>query len=248
MTKKVKISFLILVWSIVAVQMYVNTEERTDTEDEVVTAFSVMDEGVTGETIQGYAYFGKMEISDEVKEEMLKNLAWKLGIQDGYEFSTGQGDGFSKMTLTKKGKYATTLLRIITITGQETPEQHITVQIDTVADVEKAFSLYHRTKEVFEEIEVDGRVSLEVEMEKAGDVWKTKGKKFAEEIFDLGKAKTVDVIEENEIHTVYGYTSSESAYLTLDGNKVNMQVVMSYDEVGDKTYVKVGLPIVNSSY
>ena len=41
MTKKAKISFLIVVWSIVAIQMYVNYEQRIRLREEAVTAFSV---------------------------------------------------------------------------------------------------------------------------------------------------------------------------------------------------------------
>lgn len=248
MTKKVKISFLILVWSIVAVQIFVNNQDRKKYEEQVVTAFSVTDGEITGETIRGYGYFGKMDLSDEIKKEMLEKLAKKLGIEAGYTFSQGQGDGYTKMTLTQKEKYATTLLRIITIEGDGALEQHITIQIDTSADVKGAFSLYERTKEVFEEIGVDGSASLEVEMERSGNLWKKEGKKFASDMFELAEAKVVDVIAENDIYTVYGYTQLERSYLVLNQEKVNVQMVLSYDEKEDKTYIKIGLPIVNSSY
>lgn len=247
-TKKVKISFLILVWSIVAVQMFVNYRDATGDSKRAVTAFSVVDENVTGETIRGYGYFGKLDISDEMKKNMLKNLALKLGIEDGYSFTKGKGDGFTKMTLTKEGKYATTMLRIITILGDDKPEQHITVQISTVSDIKAGFELYDRTKQVFDEIGVDGQVSMEIEMEKEGNVVSYGGENVVESIFDLAQAKRVDEIEENDIHTVYGYTKQENSHLVMNGKKINIQIVMSYDEGQDKTYVKVGLPIVNSSY
>ena len=247
MTKKVKISFLILVWSIVAVQIYVNNWDRKKQKEQMVTAFSVVNENITGETIQGYGYLGQMELSEDMKKEMLRNLALKLGIRDGYTFSQGKGDDFTKITLMKEGEYATTLLRIVTITkGKE--EQHITMQIDTTAQVEDAFTLYNETKKVFEEIGVDGRVSMEVEMEKSGNVWREEGEHFVSEVFHLADARVVDSIEEKDIFTIYGYTQLEDSYLNLNREKVNIQMVMSYDEIEDKTYIKMGLPIVNSSY
>lgn len=247
MTKKVKISFLVLVWSIVAVQMYVNHNDQMKL-NQAVTAFSVVDENVTGEVIKGYGYFGAMEISDEMKKNMLKNLALKMGIEDGYTFSEGKGDDFVKMILTKEGKYASTTIQIISLMGAAKPEQYISLQIETAADVEEAFGLYDRTKQVFEEIEVNSQVSMELEMEQQGNLWKESGDTFVKQLLDMAQAKEVDRIIENEIYTIYGQSKLSENYLTLDDKKVNVQVVMFYDETADKTYIKMGIPIVNSSY
>lgn len=247
MTKKVKISLLTLVWSIVAVQMFVNYKEQMKYSERAVTAFSVVDENITGETIQGYAYFGKMELSEKMKKRMLENFALKMGIKDGYTFSKGQGDGFVKMILTKEGKFATTQVQIISLDAEQNPEQHISVQIGTAADVSSAYELYERLKQVFEEIGVSGQVSLEVEIEQDGDLRKG-DEEYIENIFELIDAREVQRLEEDEICTVYGYNKLEKNHLVLDGNKINVQIVMSYDEKEDKTYIKLGMPIVNTSY
>ena len=70
MTNKVKISFLILVWSIVAVQMFVNYKDSKAYSEQAVTAFSVVNDDVIGETIKGYGYFGKLDISENMKKNM----------------------------------------------------------------------------------------------------------------------------------------------------------------------------------
>lgn len=247
MTKKVKISFLTLVWGIVAVQMFVNYREQEKSK-QVVTAFSVMDEVITGETIKGYGYFGTMDISDEMKKSMLENMALKIGITDGYTFSKGNGADFEKMILTKEGKYATTTCQVISLLDGEQPEQYILVQVQTTAEVDGAIQLYERVKRLFREIEVSSQVSMEVEMEQQGNLWEENGDSYVDRIFALLGAKEIDRIEENEIYTVYGYSKAEDNYLTLQGEKVNVQLVMSYDEIEDKTYIKMGVPMVNSSY
>lgn len=248
MTKKAKNSLLILVWSIVAVQMYVNYQGSVNGSEQVVTAFSVVDDKVVGEVVEGYGYFDTMELSDEVKKNMLENLALKMGITDGYTFSEGRGDGFTKYVLTKEGKYATTILQVISLLGKDEPEQYITMKITTAENVDKAFGLYEKVKRIYEEIGVEGQVSLEVEMEQQGNVLETPDKNLEKEILSLAKAETVDTIRENDIYTVYGYTKLEDSYLVLNDEKVNIQLVMTYDEAQDKTYIKAGLPIVNSSY
>lgn len=247
-TKKVKVSFLILVWSIVIVQSFVNTQDETARREKAVAAFSVIDETVIGEVIRGYGYFGNVELSDETKQSMLENLALKLGIEDGYVFSKEEGEDFSKLILTKEGKYATTYLRIVTLESEEASEQHITMQIESDVSAKEAFSLYERLERVYEEIGMEGNVSMELNMEQQGNVTKEEKEELMELVFDLAKAKEVESIRENDIYTVYGYTKAEPSYLMLGGEKVNIQLVFTYDEIQDVTYVKVGIPIVNSSY
>ena len=72
MTKKAKISFLIVVWSIVAIQMYVNYEQRIRLREEAVTAFSVEQDKAQEETIHGYGKFGDMELTDANKKKILR--------------------------------------------------------------------------------------------------------------------------------------------------------------------------------
>lgn len=249
MTKKVKISFLILVWSIVAVQIYVNYWEHEKNTTLAVTAFSVVDESVTEEWITGYGHFGTMEISEDTKKEMLKNLAYKLGITDGYTIAVESAENHEKMVLKKEGKYANTTLQIISMSGDnEDIEQYIAMEIQTKEGVTDAVGIYQKMKRIYEEIGMEAQVSLEVEMEKTGDYMANERDAFVEDIFDLIKAKQVDSIKNDDLYTVYGYTHLEDSYLTLNKKKVNVQIVMSYAEEEDKTYIKVGVPMVNSSY
>lgn len=249
MTRKVKLCFLILVWSIVAIQVYVNYWEREKNTALAVTAFSVMEDSITEEWIKGYGHFGTMKISEDIRKKMLKNLAQKLGITEGYTFTMGQGDDYEKMLLTKEGKYAVTTLQIISMMGKgDEPEQYIVIEICTKEPVTDAMGLYQKVKRVYKEIGMEAQVSLEVEMEQTGNYAGKEGEALIQDVLDFTKAKRMDDIKENGIYTVYGYTRQEDSYLTLNGKKVNIQMVMSYAEEEDKTYVKIGVPLVNSSY
>ena len=249
MTKKVKVSFMIVVWSIVAIQMFVNYRQSTG---ETVTAFSVVDDSISEDIIKGYGYFETMELGDVSRKKMLEELAEKLGITDGYTFSSGEGDGFRKTILTKDGRYAKTVLQIVSLydtsVENSVPEQYIAVEITASAGSKQAVKLYHKVKKLYEEMGLKNQVSLEIDAGRRGNYVDSKGKGIFEDIFKAVKARRVDSIMENGICTVYGYTRSEEDYLTLNGKKVNMQIVLTYDEEKDTTYIKIGMPIVNSAY
>ena len=249
MTKKAKISFLIVVWSIVAIQMYVNYKQHVQMKEDAISAFSVVEDSRIEGNIRGYGKFGEMELSAASRKKMLENLANKLGITDGYTYSTGRGDGFQKMVLTKEGKHAKTVIQIISMEQKDgEPEQYIVTEITTKQKAEAVVSLYRKLQRVYEEIGVEAEVSVEISGSEDGNQMSVEKGSLPDQIFTLVRAKKVDEITENGICTVYGYTRLEDQYLTLHGKKVNIQMVMSYDEKQDKTYVKIGVPIVNSSY
>ena len=249
MTRKSKISFLIVVWSIVAIQIYVNYQEKMKNQTGTVTAFSVVEDSTIEETISGYGCFGTIEISEDTKKKMLKNLAYKLGITDDYHFSNGSGDDFEKTLLTKEGKNATTTIQIISMQSEKTePEQYIVIEIKAKEKAENAVSLYNKMKRIYKEIGVEAQVGLEMEIEQDGNCITEETGSLAEEILKLTKAKKIDSIMENDIFTLYGYTKLEDSYMELNDKKINIQIVMFYDEKEDKTYVKIGIPMVNTSY
>ena len=249
MNGKIKISFMIVIWSIVALQMYINYKQD---EKRAIGAFSVVDDNVSEETIKGYGYFETMELGDTSRKKMLENLAGKLGITDGYTITEGSGDGYTKMILTKRGKHADTILQIVSLLDEldenGMPEQYISIEINTSETIEKAVKLYHKVKSLYDDIGMQSQVSLEINASKKGDYVSLKGKGIYEDIFRKFKAKKVDEIMENGICTVYGYAGSLKNYLVLNNKKVNLQAALSYDENEDITYIKIGIPIVNSSY
>ena len=258
MTRKAKISFLILVWSIVAIQIFINYQQSSKNEEKAVTAFSVVENNVIEEMIAGYGYFGRMELSDETKKQMLRNLADKLGIDHSYEIQSSAGKDYEKQELAYRKGTTDIVLQIVSMEGTSEKkdveeasgreaEHYILMNIHTKDSVEQGKAYYDMVRRIYEEIGVRGTVNLEIMMEEKGNLL-TASEKETDAILEVLQADKVDEIDENGIYAVYAYRKEEDSYLMHEGEKTNVQLVMSYDEGHDKTYVKVGIPMVNSSY
>lgn len=255
MTRKVKISFLILVWSIVAIQIFVNYQQSSQKQEQAVTAFSVVENDVIEEMITGYGYFGKMELSNETKEQMLKNLADKLELDTSYDIHSSAGENYERLELIHRIRNMEVVLQLVSMretsededgTRDET-EQYILIRINTKDSVEQGKEYYDMVKQIYEEIGVSGTVNFEVMMERTGNLL-VNAEEETNSLFDVLHASFVEMIKEDGIYTVYGYRKEEASYLMHKGSKTNVQLVMTYDEENNKTYVKVGIPMVNSSY
>lgn len=248
MTGKVKISFLVLVWGIVAIQIYVNYTEQ-ERRTAMVTAFSVAEEAKTQKVIEGYGYFGQMALSDGNKKEMLKSLLEKLGFQGDFAWSQKEDGEVERTILQHKQEGVEVTLQFLSVKEkEEEPKQYIAIRMEHDKDMNQVVAFYEKVKQVYREIEVEATVNLEVELEKNGNLIEAGANEMTEDFFAILQAKEVDRIMTNGIYTVYGYTKQEEDYLLLKGEKVNVSIAMYYDETTQKTYIKLGLPMINSSY
>lgn len=248
MTRKVKISFLILVWSIVAVQIFVNYQQKAQRHEEVKTAFAEADSQMIDEMISGYGYLGRLDLSDSMREKMLRNLADKMEIDGNAVLERSNGDDYEKMVLSCSEGVAQFTLQLVSMDGDEKPEeQYILININTRDSVSQGKAYYDLVRRIYEEIGVHGTVNLEIMLERQGNLTLEAEEKTGELLERLDAAK-VDAADENGSYTVYGYRKKEDSYLMHKGEKTNLQIVMAYDEKQDKTYVKIGIPMVNSSY
>lgn len=251
MTKKVKISFLILVWSIVTVQMYVNHMEMKKEKQQVVTAFSVVEEDSVQDVIWGTGYLGKMQLTKDMQYKLLESFAKKIGITEGYTYSSDVLNSKEMISLIKGGKNANTLLQVISVTTDagET-EQYFSVKIETKAEMKDALACYKKIKKVFEELELEGSVRLEVMLEKNENYQDnaSKKKQLVENLFNSINAKMVSEQETKDLYTVYGHIFALDDFVAKKEQKADCQITLSYSEIDDKTYIKIGFPSVESSY
>ncbi|MDO5154486.1 MAG: YwmB family TATA-box binding protein [Eubacteriales bacterium] len=258
MTKKVKWSFLILVWGIVGIQLFVNHQQKINHE-QVVTAFTAMDSSVV-EMVSGYGYFGSMELNESVKKKMLHNLANQLGLLElgPYEkehqvFSNDKVQDKKEQHIEKigvSGIYGSGIvsLQLITISEKnQENQQYILMKNVEGLTGEEGKALYHKMKQVYQEIGVEGNVTMEQLVKKEGNLMDNH-EQMADAFLKAYDATMVDFINENGICTVYGYMADEKNHFLQNGKKVNMQIVFCYDEAEDQTEIKLGIPMVNSPY
>lgn len=267
MTKKVKIWFLILVWGIVMIQLYVNGKGKEESSSEIITTFSMKEENVLEKTneflmekafgrkenpeerIYACGYLGQINLSSDLKKEMLKNLAQKLGITKGYLMEEMDDKEYSKITLKKKEDSLETIIEIVSRKQKKDPsKQYIMMKINGRKKINEAIVAYQRIKNIYDEIGVKGKVFLEIIVEKSGEYKEKEKEEWIEKFFNSLRIKKIDEIKKEDIYTVYGYTKEVKEILKINEKNINIQVCFFYDERYDKTYIKIGTPIINSSY
>lgn len=242
--KKLKCSLLVLVWGIVVVQTFVNYGQKKEQEP-VITAFASMGECIE-EEVSGYGYLGAMELSDLVKSNMMRNLATLLEMEKPWKIQKMKQQNVETWRMNQEKGRGNLSVELVTV-HEEQSQQYIMIESNQKVQDVKRDSMFQTIGHVYQEIGVDGKVTVEQIVERNGNQMK-KMEEIRKSLFKPLRAKVISEINKNGICTVYGYTQKESSYFYQDGEKVNVQLVLNYDQSRNRTVIKLGIPMVNSPY
>lgn len=244
MTKKMKYSMLLLVWGIVVIQLFVNYSQRKEFEP-VMAQFATEKENVY-EQVTGYARLWDMELSETVKTNMMKHFCELLGCEMSPIKKEVNG-GEEKWSILQEKEGDQLHIYLTTIRGRGKPQQYLMIESRKQIREIAMDSRYQSIGHLFQETGVNGKVMVEQSLEQRGNQLPKKAELEAL-FFEPLQAKVVKEIKENGICTIYGYTKKESMYFKQDEKRVNVQLVLSYDPDRDVTTIKLGIPLVNSTY
>lgn len=250
MQKKTMTYILVLIWMVIAVQMVVNTTLKP--KDKIVEAFHVISSIPVESNVEVYGHFGDMELSVENKEQMLKNMAKQLGITEGYELYSQEGDAYEKSCLLLDGVNARTDMQVISmdttdVDGNAITSQYIYITITLYNDVENVLTGRDLLVDMFESIGVEAHTNIYLEGELEGQLSSLKKEWLVQEFLKAMEAKEVSGNRDQYLYTIYGYTQNERQCVYQNGEKVNVNIAITYDEENDKTLIHMAVPFINKS-
>ena len=251
MTKKAKIYIMVVVWTIVAIQIIVNENLKKD--NEIIEAFNISEGSPMESIIDGYGYFGSMELDAATKETMLLNLASKLGITEDYNILQGKGENYTKSQLLKTGKNAKTNIQIISMEaknnlGKDIVEQYILIDITLYNNLKDAQDIRGKVKKIYEEIGVSPILSIELNGSLKGELSKGERQDMVTRLLNEMKAEVIEEYDDANIYTLYAYSEKEDNYILQNEKKINIHIIMCYDEDTDRTFLKIASPVASGSY
>lgn len=228
--------------------------------------------------IEAFYFYGTMYLEEEDKRTILDELADKMGINNIYEYSENRTDNGSEAVLTKEGAFSLVTIKLITYEIPEKENvislrQYISVNM-SIRDSIKS-GLYYKNKlgeilnDMTKELEQNDTVetygndrilSLSIKGDTYGRISTEGQKSIAKEILDGLEAEVVFEYlpgEKSNVggesvsdsgYCIYAYTKSLGEYMVIGNNKINVNIVYSYDEENNLTTLHVASPIVNYDY
>ena len=195
--------------------------------------------------IEGYGKFGVCYLTQEEKERLVENIASALGITSSYGLATVCGDEVNTTVLSKESVNGSVTIKAIT---QEQQTQYVYVNITVYNNIDCAVTYRELVEGMFGAMGIQGNVNMNLVGSIEGTLNSTEKNELADGLLDRLGAKVVTENRDSDIFTIYAYSKGAGSYITIGGNKINMNIAIGYDEEQDRTKVYLASPINSLDY
>ena len=195
--------------------------------------------------IEGYGKFGVCYLTQEEKERLVENIASALGITSSYGLATVCEDEVNTTVLSKESVNGSVTIKAIT---QEPQAQYVYVNITVYNNIDCAVSYRELVEGMFDAMGIQGNVNMNLVGSIEGALNSTEKNELADGLLDRLGAKVVAENRDSDIFTIYAYSKGAGSYITIGGNKINMNIAIGYDEEQGRTKVYLASPINSLDY
>ena len=132
--------------------------------------------------------------------------------------------------------------------GTQPQAQYVYVNITVYNNIDCAVSYRELVEGMFDAMGIQGNVNMNLVGSLEGALNSTEKNELADGLLDRLGAKVVTENRDNDIFTIYAYSKGAGSYITIGGNKINMNIAIGYDEEQDRTKVYLASPINSLDY
>ena len=248
---RITLYIVIVLWVAVGAQMIINQVFHTQVQ--ITEAFVKSDTAKMQSTLQIIAQYDKPTLSEVEKEKIIQSLAQSIGLILVDEITVIKEESRSESFVYKKAKKATTELKVASIEEKESGTSKLSHYIITRLSVSDRIGSIDEYKRKLEKaIKAIGVINLQTTMKyegsKVGSLTKNQKHEIAQALIKDLQGKIAMEYDEGDMYTVYGYTGMLNDYVKSLGNKINIQIAITYNEMTDKSTITLATPIINDSY
>ncbi len=204
--------------------------------------------------LEMFAEYGADYLSEEDRKELVIYLASQIGLKPDKEVEIVRNGKESESYIEKAGKNANTLVKVISLEqknkeGIKGLKHYIIVKLKLYDNLESILNYRQLIKATFKEL---GAKEIETTMQLTSDY---KGKLnldnmniLADNMIKNLDGKIAYANRDEKLFTIYAYSGLLDEYVTSLNTKINIHVVINYDEETDTTHVYLGTPVINGGY
>ena len=134
------------------------------------------------------------------------------------------------------------------LAGTQPQVQYVYVNITVYNNIDCAVSYRELVEGMFDAMGIQGNVNMNLVGSLEGALNSTEKNELADGLLDRLGAKVVTKNRDSDIFTIYAYSKGAGSYITIGGNKINMNIAIGYDEEQDRTKVYLASPINSLDY
>lgn len=251
--KRTKITLYIaaVLWVAVATQMIMNRAFKEELQ--ITEAFVKSDTEEMKSSLEVVAEYKSGYLSETSKQDIIYNLADSIGLVLVDDISVVQEAGRSEYYIYKQAKKATTEIKVVSLEQEEDEavviKHYIIVRI-SVSDGIQSIDKYKKLleKALDEMGNQSSQITLKYEGNRDGNLTNIQKKDIAKLLVNELQGEIAMEYDEGDLYTVYAYTGKLKEYVNSLGNKINVQIAITYNELTNKSKITLATPVLNESW
>lgn len=212
------------------------------------TAFSDMQT-----VVEAYGDYGVCYLSDEEKTDLVENMAGAIGLDSRYKIETIRSDELAVTELIKDSINGEVVLKAITeekknTDGSIASHQSVYVKITAYNNVDCAMDYKELVEGMFDAMGIEGNVNVNLSGSLEGNLNYEQRNALTDSLLKGLNAEVVVENRDTDIFTVYGYTQGIKQYISIGGEKINVNIAIGYNELDNTTQVYLSSPVSSLDY
>ncbi len=257
------VAIVMLLWTAVGAQIVANKVFMKD--GDIIGAFMNTNSGLMESTLEVTANYGNQYLTQEDKLSLISYLSNGLGIRFDQQIENYETAERKETVFIREAKRAKTTIKVVTVNGNRSVDafvqnsektagvtQYVMVRLTIYEDANNDILEYQSIiKSLFEQLKVTKtniNTTLQFSGAFAGNLLLETKDKMADRMIGSLNGTIVFENRQDDMYTIYAYTGLLDEYIKVDGNKINIQVAMNYDEANDTTKIYLATPIISGDW
>lgn len=252
--KKSRMTIYVLGVLWIAVIMQVTVNMFLLPKSSLLEAFVNTNSEVSSFEIEMFADYGTDYLSEDDRKELVLYLANQIGLKPDKDVEIIRNGKETDSYIEKTGKNAETLIKVISLEkenkdGNMGLNHYLIVKLKLYDNLDSILNYRKLIKSTFDDL---GAKKIETTMQLAS-TYKEKlnldnMNLIADNMIKGLNGKIAYANRKEDLFTVYAYSGLLDEYVTSLNTKINIHVVINYDEETNTTNVYLGTPVINGGY
>lgn len=241
MSKRAIIYSVVLVWLAVLLQLVVIYGLKND--NKITEAFLAGESVPAKSTLTVTAEYGTVLVSGEEKKQLLSYIAEALKLTS-YEYQA------KKQAIHSKNERAETKIQyqLQGEPNQGKSKQVVTTTIVLNDHIESIVSLKEIISKSYEALNMKPQCYLSMEGSYEGKLSEERMLSMQETIFKVLESRKIKEQKVSGGMIFYGYTKILDVHQIINGKKLNTQLIYTYQDKENRTYMYLAIPYYNQDF
>lgn len=240
-----------VLWIAVATQVIVN--RMFQQEAQITEAFIKSETQEMQSGIEILAEYHTELLNDSDKRNLIYKIADAIGLIVDDDITVWEEETRSEYFFFKQAKQATTEIKVVSLEQEEDKSTGLKHYIIVKLNILQGIDSIDKYKNILEETLADlgatsEQITMKYEGSRDGDLTNLQKREIAELLVGELQGKIALEYDEGDLYTIYAYTGMLNDYVTSVGNKINIQIAITYNEITNKTKISLATPINNESW